>query len=90
MVNRDTWRVLHEMEETWQAASSSQDMGHYKLVAVTDNIITLMMAFISLNRESISRDQGWALLDAGRKIEQSLSLISMLRSSFIKKAGWIR
>ncbi len=81
----DTWRVLREMEETWQQASSSRHTGHYKMLNVVDNIITLMMAFISLNRESISRDQGWALLDAGRKIEQSLSLISMLRSALLKK-----
>jgi uncharacterized alpha-E superfamily protein len=81
----DTWRVLHEMEEAWEEASASVHTGHYKMLGVVDTIITLMMAFISLNRESISRDQGWSMLDAGRKIEQSLSLISMMRSALLKK-----
>lgn len=81
----DTWRVLHDIEETWQAACCAEHTGHYKIMSVVDEVITLMMAFISLNRESISRDQGWALLDAGRKIEQSLSLISMMRSALLKK-----
>lgn len=81
----DTWRVLHEMEETWKKACKVQYTGHYKMLAVVDQIITLMMAFISLNRESISRNQGWALLDAGRKIEQSLSLIGMMQAVLLKK-----
>ena len=41
--------------------------GHYKLLSKVDKLITSMMAFVSLNRESISREQGWILLDAGRK-----------------------
>ncbi|MFT4153154.1 circularly permuted type 2 ATP-grasp protein [Parafilimonas sp.] len=81
----DTWRVLHEMEDAWQQASAVQYAGHYKMLDVADDIITLMMAFISLNRESISRNQGWELLDAGRKIEQSLSLTSMMQSALLQK-----
>jgi uncharacterized alpha-E superfamily protein len=42
-----------------------------------------MVAFLGLNRESISRDQGWTILDTGRKIEQSLLLIHMLQSTIL-------
>ncbi|MEP6845992.1 MAG: circularly permuted type 2 ATP-grasp protein, partial [Panacibacter sp.] len=81
----DTWRVLREMEDTWQNASSAKHKGHYKMLNAVDRLITSMMAFISLNRESISREQGWTLLDAGRKTEQCLLLISMLRSTLVNK-----
>lgn len=81
----DTWRVLREMEDVWQAAAAVKHKGHYKMLNAVDNLITSMMAFISLNRESISREQGWTLLDAGRKTEQSLLLISMLRSTLVNK-----
>jgi uncharacterized alpha-E superfamily protein len=81
----DTWRVLREMEEAWQHAAAAKHKGHYKMISAVDHLITFMMAFISLNRESISRDQGWNLLDAGRKTEQSLLLISMLRATLVKK-----
>lgn len=81
----DTWRVLREMEEAWQAAAAAKHTSHYKLLGAVDNLITSMMAFISLNRESISRDQGWTMLDTGRKTEQSVLLISMLRSTLIEK-----
>jgi len=81
----DTWRVLREMEETWQTAVAAKHKGHYKMLNAVDSLITSMMAFISLNRESISREQGWTLLDAGRKTEQSLLLISMLRSTLVNR-----
>jgi uncharacterized circularly permuted ATP-grasp superfamily protein/uncharacterized alpha-E superfamily protein len=81
----DTWRVLREMEDSWIAASNSKFKGHYKMLSAVDAVITSMMAFISLNRESISREQGWTLLDTGRKIEQGLLLTSMLQITLIQK-----
>jgi uncharacterized alpha-E superfamily protein len=42
-----------------------------------------MVAFVGLNRESISREQGWIMLDTGRKTEQSLLLTSMLLSTLV-------
>jgi uncharacterized alpha-E superfamily protein len=45
------------------------------------------VAFIGLNRESISREQGWILLDVGRKIETSLLLITLLRTTLVNRSG---
>lgn len=81
----DTWRVIKEMEENWQRAKLMQHKGHYKIHSALDSIITSMMAFVSLNRETISRDRGWVLLDCGRKMEQSMLLISMFRAMLIQK-----
>ena len=75
----DTWRVLRGIEEQWTAAAQIPNPGHLRMLGVLDTLITSMVAFIGLNRESISREQGWIMLDAGRKIEQSLSLVNMLR-----------
>ena len=80
----DTWRVFQSMEEEWWSAASSP-LTHFRMLHVLDNLITSMVAFIGLNRESISREQGWILLDTGRKIELSLLLISMLRSTLVNK-----
>jgi uncharacterized alpha-E superfamily protein len=55
------------------------------MIHALDNLITSVVAFIGLNRESISREQGWIMLDVGRKIEQSLLVITMLRTTMIKK-----
>lgn len=76
----DTWRVLKGMEDDWQDAANSQ-LTHFRMIGALDNLITSMVAFIGLNRESISREQGWTLLDTGRKMEQSLLLMGMLQAT---------
>ena len=78
----DTWRVLRMMEEDWMIASNA-NVTHFKMMTSLDSLITSMVAFIGLNRESISREQGWIMLDMGRKIEQSLLLIRMLRATLV-------
>ena len=83
----DTWRVLRSMEEEWAAAAQSSAPGHLRMLGTLDNLVTSMVAFIGLNRESISREQGWILLDTGRKIEQSLLLINMLRATLTQRYG---
>jgi uncharacterized alpha-E superfamily protein len=55
------------------------------MLTVLDTLITSMVAFIGLNRESISREQGWVMLDTGCKMEQSQLLVTMLLSSLVKK-----
>ena len=75
----DTWRVLRVMEEEFRQEAPLSHQGHIRMLHTLDNLITFIVAFIGLNRESISREQGWILLDIGRKIEQSLLLITMLK-----------
>jgi len=67
------------MEEEFRQEAPLSHQGHIRMLHMLDNLITFIVAFIGLNRESISREQGWILLDMGRKIEQSLLLITMLR-----------
>jgi len=79
----DTWRVLRVMEEEFRQEIPLSHQGHIRMLHMLDNLITFIVAFIGLNRESISREQGWILLDLGRKIEQSLLLITMLRTTLV-------
>jgi uncharacterized circularly permuted ATP-grasp superfamily protein/uncharacterized alpha-E superfamily protein len=77
----DTWRVIRSIDEKFNEEISLFHHGHLRMLQTLDDIITAMVAFIGLNRESISREQGWIMLDMGRKIEQSLLLISMLKAT---------
>jgi uncharacterized circularly permuted ATP-grasp superfamily protein/uncharacterized alpha-E superfamily protein len=79
----DTWRVLRVMEEEFRQEVPLSHQGHIRMLHMLDNLITFIVAFIGLNRESISREQGWILLDLGRKIEQSLLLINMLKVTMV-------
>ncbi len=78
----DAWRVLREMEECFSAGELP---GRNRMMKALDNAVTSMVAFIGMNRESISREQGWILLDAGRKTEQSLLLVNMLKHTLVVK-----
>lgn len=82
----DTWRVLRSMEEEWDNIGARPDLGPVKLLTALDFQITTMVAFTGLNRESISREQAWILLDIGRKVEQSLLVINSLRATMVQVA----
>ncbi|MEP7108963.1 MAG: circularly permuted type 2 ATP-grasp protein, partial [Ferruginibacter sp.] len=81
----DTWRVLRGMEEEWLTVKDGSKPGHLKMQHVLDSLITSVVAFIGMNRESISREQGWIMMDMGRKIEQCLLLTNMLRATLVNK-----
>ncbi|MEP7258781.1 MAG: circularly permuted type 2 ATP-grasp protein, partial [Flavitalea sp.] len=81
----DTWRVLRGIEEEFHRHIPLSHHSHLEMLHTLDNLITSIVAFIGLNRESISREQGWIMLDLGRKIEQSLLLITMLRTTLVGK-----
>ena len=81
----DTWRVVRGIEEQLQNGIPLTHHGHLQMIHTLDDLITSTVAFIGLNRESISREQGWIMLDLGRKIEQSLLVITMLKTTMVKK-----
>lgn len=81
----DTWRVLRQMEEKWHEATHTPQHDQLKMITTIDALNTSMFAFLGMNRESVRREQGWNILDLGRKIEQSLYIISLLKNVFAKK-----
>jgi uncharacterized circularly permuted ATP-grasp superfamily protein/uncharacterized alpha-E superfamily protein len=81
----DTWRVLRAIEEEFRLEFGLSHHDRLQMQHTLDDVITSVVAFIGLNRESISREQGWIMLDAGRKIEQSMLLITLLRTMMVIK-----
>jgi uncharacterized circularly permuted ATP-grasp superfamily protein/uncharacterized alpha-E superfamily protein len=81
----DTWRVLRQMEEEWNKAKTDTHGDHLGMISSIDALNTSMFAFLGMNRESVRREQGWNIMDLGRKIEQALYIITLLRSVFQNK-----
>ncbi len=81
----DTWRVLRKMEDDWNKAKTDKHTDHLKIIGTIDALNTSMFAFLGMNRESVRREQGWNIMDMGRKIEQSLFLITLIQSIFQKR-----
>jgi uncharacterized alpha-E superfamily protein len=81
----DTWRVLLQMEEDWNKAKADIHADPLRMISTIDSLNTSMFAFLGMNRESVRREQGWNIMDLGRKLEQSLYIITLLRSVFQNK-----
>jgi uncharacterized circularly permuted ATP-grasp superfamily protein/uncharacterized alpha-E superfamily protein len=81
----DTWRVLLRMEEEWNHARHHYYTDHLKMIGSIDSLNTSMFAFLGMNRESVRREQGWNIMDLGRKLEQAFSMILLLRYAFQQK-----
>jgi uncharacterized circularly permuted ATP-grasp superfamily protein/uncharacterized alpha-E superfamily protein len=81
----DTWRVLRQMEEEWDKAKKYPAPDPLRMISTIDTLKTFMFAFLGLNRESVRREQGWNIMDLGRKLEQSLYSINLLKNTFQKK-----
>ncbi|MDX2191680.1 MAG: circularly permuted type 2 ATP-grasp protein [Bacteroidota bacterium] len=81
----DTWRVIDEIEHNWTIFQSTNNKNIQKYPHTLDNLISDLIAFMGFNSETMTREQGWLLLDAGRKLEASLSIISLMRSLLVCK-----
>ncbi len=78
----DSWRVINRIEKQWKQIVH---VAPAQLPAVSDldQLIMAMMAFAGLNSESMTREQGWLLLDIGRRIERSLVFCTLLRKTLV-------
>ena len=52
-----------------------------------DLLLTDLLALSGLNKESMTRETGWLLLDIGRRIERGQLLISLVRSTLVPRTN---
>ncbi|AFK04466.1 protein of unknown function DUF404 [Emticicia oligotrophica DSM 17448] len=78
--NADTRRILNLIEDNLQSFRDSHSI--IQLSHGLDRLYTRLFAFHGNIFETLPRDNGFYLLEAGKTIERILSLISVLRSAF--------
>jgi len=82
----ETWRVLGDIEDEWSrqhVATLEAGTTLFHVQRTLDRVVSTLAAFWGLNMESMSYDEGWFILDAGRRLERSLLLSSMVRSMLV-------
>ena len=92
----DTWRVMNNIENLCATLEKSipenGDVGTQVLtdlvlqeaeLALLDQLMIFLSALSGLNAESMTQTIGWISLDIGRRIERSLLLIVLCRSSLV-------
>jgi uncharacterized alpha-E superfamily protein len=50
-----------------------------------DHLVMQLVAFSGLAAESIPREEGWLLLELGRRLERGLGLIALLRATLVPR-----
>jgi uncharacterized alpha-E superfamily protein len=78
----DTWRVMDEIKCHLEQSQQLTESTLWNIQEHMDRLITALSAFSGLIMESMTRGNGWLFLDMGRRLERTLLLISLLRSSF--------
>jgi uncharacterized alpha-E superfamily protein len=77
----DTWAVLARLERTLRPFAGPLDPG--EIPGALTVVLETLLAFAGLAAESMVRDPGWHLLDAGRRIERALQVARLLHAGLV-------
>jgi uncharacterized circularly permuted ATP-grasp superfamily protein/uncharacterized alpha-E superfamily protein len=83
-ISLDTWRVLAALDE--EVAGLTQLDGADRLGRLGDplnRIVITLAGFSGLAMESMTRGQSWRFLDMGRRLERSMTLLTLLRATTV-------
>jgi uncharacterized circularly permuted ATP-grasp superfamily protein/uncharacterized alpha-E superfamily protein len=83
--SQDTWRSIDTIRRRWQQRIFANDITIDQLQAYLEELINSIVAFTGLITESMTRDNGWLMLDCGRRLERALNLISLVRATLVKR-----
>jgi uncharacterized circularly permuted ATP-grasp superfamily protein/uncharacterized alpha-E superfamily protein len=81
----DTWAVLARLERTLRPFAGALDPG--QIPGALTVILETLLAFAGLAAESMVRDPGWHLLDAGRRIERALQVARLLHAGLVARTA---
>ncbi|MDF1824380.1 MAG: circularly permuted type 2 ATP-grasp protein [Verrucomicrobiales bacterium] len=86
-VTRESWSpasimAIESCHTGWRRASALPQ-SHFGFSAELDTLQLNLAAFLGLNLDSMTRDEGWALLDIGRRIERG-TLVGGLLTFLLK------
>ncbi|HEX2808231.1 MAG TPA: circularly permuted type 2 ATP-grasp protein [Kineosporiaceae bacterium] len=83
----DTWIVLGSLDRVLdELERGSQDGIERPLQPSLARILEGLLALAGLGAESMIRDAGWYYMDAGRRLERALQLVSLLRHALAEPA----
>jgi uncharacterized circularly permuted ATP-grasp superfamily protein/uncharacterized alpha-E superfamily protein len=78
----EIWRVIEGIQLEWFDDETPGPLYH-RMQDRLDHLIMELVAFSGLAAESIPREEGWLLLELGRRLERGLGLIALLRATLV-------
>lgn len=85
--SQDTWRSVDSVQHRWKLKVVNADIAIEQLPSHLDELITGIVAFAGLTRETMTREAGWLMLGSGRRLERALALIALLRATLVQRHG---
>ncbi|MGN6606246.1 MAG: circularly permuted type 2 ATP-grasp protein [Jatrophihabitans sp.] len=80
-LSNDTWVVLGDLDRVLGGLSSERGwLAADDIAPSLARVLESLLAFAGLVAESMVRDTGWHLLDAGRRLERAQQLVALLRA----------
>ncbi|MFT3971355.1 MAG: circularly permuted type 2 ATP-grasp protein [Micropruina sp.] len=78
LLSVDTWSVLGRLQRTLDNTPDDDD----QLQPLLADVLESLLAFAGIVAQSMVRDESWAFLDAGCRMERAQLTLSMLSSAF--------
>ncbi|MFA5983385.1 MAG: circularly permuted type 2 ATP-grasp protein [Methylococcaceae bacterium] len=78
--SQDIWRYIDNIQRRWYLKVLNKRINITQLPKNLDDLMTNIVAFTGLTAENMRHESGWLMLDSGRRLERSLSLIALIRA----------
>ena len=86
-LSRDTWLVVGPLERSLADLGAPIADPFAQNQAALQQVVRSLLALGGLGVESMVRDLGWRFMDAGRRLERSIQLLSLLRTTVLDVRG---
>jgi uncharacterized circularly permuted ATP-grasp superfamily protein/uncharacterized alpha-E superfamily protein len=86
-LSQDTWLVVGPLDRAISELGGPAPDQHARVQAALQQVMQSLLALGGLGIESMVRDLGWRFMDAGRRIERSIQLLSLLRATVTEARG---
>lgn len=83
-ISADAWRILQNVEQEF--SSFTPTPGQDQLASVLDllnRLVINLAAFDGMALDSMTRGQAWQFLDIGRRVERTIDVCRLLRSTLV-------
>jgi uncharacterized circularly permuted ATP-grasp superfamily protein/uncharacterized alpha-E superfamily protein len=84
-LSNDTRRMVENLKENMANIKRLKPSGYLNLSNSVDKLYNSHVSLLGFITESMPREQGWLMLQAGRKIERSMLIASLIRSTLTFK-----
>ena len=85
-LSNDTWLVVGSLDRVILRLRSPENDRQADVQAALQRVMQSLLALGGLGDESMVRDVGWRFMDAGRRLERAIGLLSLLRATVTRRA----